>query len=177
MPDDFETALMSLRHAHRPRTLLFSEAQAPTTLAPWAATLNVETVAQNHHCPLATGSFVVLYDPHSQVGWNALFRLVVTMRAQVDHDMITNPLMGEVVWNWTHDCLKQAGAGFHDITGTVTREISESFGRVSLAVSSLNVELRASWSPNTPYLGEHLDGFGLLLCRTAGIMPVATFGK
>ena len=168
---------MSLRQAHRPRTLLFSEAPAPTTLAPWAAMLDIETATQDHNQPLAHGRFVVLYDPHSQMGWNGTFRLVVRMRAQVDHDMASDPLLGEAVWDWAQDCLEQAGAGFHGITGTVTREISESFGSLSLKGSRLNVELRASWSPNSPYLSEHLNAFGLLLCRTAGIMPVATFGK
>ena len=85
--------------------------------------------------------------------------------------MAVDPMLSEGVWGWMLDCLDGSGAGFHDITGTVTREMSEAFGGLELRGSSLFVEVRASWTPNSEYLGEHLFGWADAMRKTAGIIP------
>ncbi|MBF1736082.1 MAG: DUF3000 family protein, partial [Trueperella pyogenes] len=103
------------------------------------------------------------------MGWNGPFRLVTQLRAQIDADMSSDPLLSEALWNWTHDCLEERGAGFHDLTGTVSKEVSESFGGLLLMGSTLAVEIRASLTPNTPWIGEHLLAWQDLMCRIAGV--------
>lgn len=121
--------------------------------------------------PLSTGRMVILHDPVGQIGWNGTFRVVSQLRAQIDADMMGDPLLAEGVWGWTLDCLHVAGAGLHDLTGTVTREMSETFGGLELRGSSLFVDVRASWTPNSEHLGEHLSGWADVMRRTAGIVP------
>ena len=37
--------------------------------------------------------------------------------------------------------------------------------------SNLFVEIRASWSPTTQFIGEHMVGWAALIRRTAGVVP------
>ena len=167
-PEDFRTALMSLRGAVHPHVEI-EEVPAPRALAPFTAALALRTTHMAHDEALAFGRFIVLHDPNGQMGWNGPFRLVTQLRAQIDADMSSDPLLSEALWNWTHDCLEERGAGFHDLTGTVSKEVSESFGGLLLMGSTLAVEIRASLTPNTPWIGEHLLAWQDLMCRIAGV--------
>lgn len=171
VPEDFVTALLSLRDQARNPDVTLEEVPPPRRLAPWTAALTLRTVREDHGQPLSSGRFVVLHDPDGQPGWNGTFRLVAQVRSQIDAQMGEDPLLGEAVWAWAGDCLEDAGAGYHDLTGTVTREMSESFGGLVLRGAQLHVELRASWTPATCYLGEHLQAWSDLLCRMSGITP------
>lgn len=168
-PEAFVTALLSLRDAPINPHVEIEEVPGPSKLAPWTAALAMRTVHRAHDQSLGSGRFVILFDPDTQAGWNGQFRLVAQLRAQIDPEMGNDPMIGEGLWNWAHDCLEDAGAGYHDMTGTVTREVSESFGGLTLRGSTLYVELRASWTPSTPYLGEHLVAWNSLLCHVAGV--------
>lgn len=170
IPDDFRVALLSLRDVQRIPAIHLSEVPAPRALAPYTAALSLHTQEEDHDSPLATGRFVILHDPDSQAGWNGTFRLVAQMRTQIDEEMGADPLLSEAIWHWCHDCLEEAGAGYHSLTGTVTKEVSESYGGLVLTGSRLCVELRASWTPVTPYLGEHLHAWMTLMGRTSGII-------
>lgn len=171
MPDDFVSALLSLRGAPRNPEVELEEVPPPRRLAPWTAALAMHTVREEHDQPLASGRLVVLHDPATQPGWNGEFRVVAQLRTQIEAEMGADPLLGEAVWGWALDCLDDAGADFHDVTGTVTREVSESFGGLRLRGAVVHVELRASWTPTSPRLGEHLVAWSDLLCRTSGITP------
>ncbi len=170
MPEEFRTALLSLREAPGHAGIEYEEVPPPRQLSPWSAALSLHTVKEEHGAPLASGRFVILYDPDSQLGWDGNFRIVAQLRTSIDPEMSTDPLLTEAMWNWAYDCLEEAGAGFHSFTGTVTKEMSESFGGLTLTDSTFNVELRASWSPSTPYLGEHFQGWLTLIGRVSGII-------
>ncbi|QWW20444.1 DUF3000 domain-containing protein [Schaalia sp. 19OD2882] len=169
-PEDFITALYSLREAATNPLVQYEEVPSPTRLAPWTAALALRTIAEDHSQPRSSGRFVVLYDPEGQPGWNGEFRLVAQLRSQIEPEMGEDPILPRGVWNWAHDCLEEAGAGFHDLTGTVTRELSESFGGLELRGATMHVELRASWTPNTPWIGEHLNAWADLMCRSSGAL-------
>ena len=168
IPEDFTTALLSLRDAAHP-LVMREEIPAPSRLAPWSAALAIRTQAEAHDEALGLGRFIVLHDPDGQAGWNGDFRLVMQLRAQIDAEMGTDPLLSEALWHWAHDCLDERGAGFHDLTGTVTREMSESFGGLILRGSTLYVEIRTSLTPNTPWIGEHLLAWQDFMCRITGV--------
>ncbi|QPK82255.1 DUF3000 domain-containing protein [Schaalia sp. ZJ405] len=169
MPPAFIQALLSLRDAPKNSHLRLEEVPPPKRLAPFTAALAIQSIDENHGQALTTGRLVVLHDPNSQPGWNGTFRIVAQLRSHIDPEMSTDPLLSEALWGWAAECLDIAGAGLHDLTGTVTREMSESFGGLELHGSSMNVEVRASWTPNTAELGEHLVGWTDFMCRTAGI--------
>ncbi|WP_311519695.1 DUF3000 family protein, partial [uncultured Actinomyces sp.] len=64
--------------------------------------------------------------------------------------------------------LDDAGANAHNMNGTVTRELSDTFGGLKLSGSEVEIEMRASWSPATNDLGPHMTAWLKLIARTAG---------
>lgn len=171
IPDEFRVALLSIRDANRVSAIHLNEVPSPQTLAPYTAALSLHTDGAEFDSPIATGRFVILYDPDGHPGWNGNFRLVAQMRTSIDEEMGADPLLSEAIWHWAHDCLEESGAGYHSLTGSVTKETSESFGGLILTGSQLFVELRASWTPVTPYLGEHLHAWMTLMGRVSGVIP------
>lgn len=167
-PQEFIDALLSLRDVNAHQDIELEEVPAPRKIAPYAAALRAFTIAEDDEIPIATGRFVVLYDPDEQPGWNSRFRIIIHVRSQMDAEMGTDPLLGEVVWSWAHDALDDAGANARDMNGTVTRELSETFGGLTLDRSDVEIEMRASWSPATNDLGPHLEVWLNLIAQTAG---------
>lgn len=123
--------------------------------------------------------FVVLHDPAGQAAWNGTFRIVINARAPMDLEMGNDPLLGEVAWSWLGDSLGATGATYHSLNGTVTRVFNESFGGSELSKQRVNLELRASWTPQTPHLTEHLLGWAQFTATLAGLGPegVATLPR
>lgn len=144
------------------------EVPAPSKIAPYAAALHAYTIAEDDELPIATGRFVVLYDPDKQPGWGSRFRIIVHVRSQMDAELGNDPLIGEVVWSWAHDALDECGANARAMNGTVTRELSETFGGLQLSGSEVEIEMRASWTPATSDLGPHMSAWLNLIARTAG---------
>lgn len=173
VPPDFEAALLSLRgHRQRPE-LRLEEVPAPTRIAPFALALTAEVnPTTDPESMLGSGRFVVLHDPAGQSAWNGSFRIIVMARAQLEDELGADPLLGEVGWAWLTDALATAGAGYHSLSGTVTRVLSESFGGLALRDREVEIEVRASWSPNTTDLGPHLTAWTELASSAAGLEPL-----
>ncbi|MDO5034957.1 MAG: DUF3000 domain-containing protein [Actinomycetaceae bacterium] len=167
-PQEFIDALLSLRRVEQKGGIEIEEVPAPRKIAPYAAALRAYTLAEEDELPIATGRFVILYDPASQPGWHSNFRIIVHVRSQMDPELGNDPLIGEVVWSWAHDALDEAGANAKAMNGTVTRELSETFGGLELSGSDVEIEMRASWSPGTSDLGPHMEAWLRLIERTAG---------
>lgn len=176
IPAEFERALLSLREPRLRREVHLEEVPAPVRLAPYAAALTAEITSSPGDLDpdgfLGHGRFVVLHDPDGQPAWAGTFRVVVLARARLEEEMGADPLLGEVAWSWLCDSLVNHGAGFRHLTGTVTRVLSETFGGLELTDGDVEVEVRASWTPNTPELGEHLAAWAELACTAAGLAPV-----
>lgn len=170
-PQEFVSALMSLRHVASDPSLSVSETAAPARLAPYAAAIQVVASGPTEDPPAGTGTLVVLYDPAQTEVWGAPFRLVGHARMQIDSEQSTDPLLGEAIWHTLADSLDAAGAGFSRMVGSVTREVTETFGGLELQGSALNAELRCSWTPNGSDLGEHLEGWMDALRQNCGLEP------
>jgi hypothetical protein len=175
-PPDFETALLSLRgHRMRPE-LHLEEVPAPTRIAPYALALTGEVNAaprtMDPDAMLGHGRFVVLHDPAGQEAWHGTFRVIVLAKARLEEELGADPLLGEVGWTWLTDALTEAGAGYHHLSGTVTRVLSETFGGLELRGGEVEIEVRASWTPTTPDLGPHLKAWAALTCQAAGLEPL-----
>jgi hypothetical protein len=163
--------------------LCFEEVPAPRTLAPFATAVGVTVKADD--AEVASGRFVLLYDPAGQRGWNGPLRVIVYLQAEVEQEIAEDPMVGQVAWSWLTEALDARTAGYSQPSGTVTRVITEGFGAKGGEPPSLGFELRASWSPaagpavaagDEPEhagLAGHLAAWCVALCAASGLPPLA----
>jgi Protein of unknown function (DUF3000) len=101
---------------------------------------------------------------------------VTFARADLDPEMVTDPLLAGVGWSWLIDALDGHGAHYDAPSGTVTSVSSESFGGMAGEPPRAEIEVRASWTPlleEGAGLNPHLAAWAELLCTLAGLPPLA----
>jgi hypothetical protein len=168
-PEAFATALRQFRTASLRPEVVCEEMPAPQRVAPYAAALSADVVIDT--AEVATGRLVLLYDPAGNDAWQGTFRCVAYARADIEPEMVTDPLLADVGWTWLCDALTAHEAAYAVPSGTVTRVASDSFGGMADDPPTAQIEVRASWSP----LGDltaHVEAWGELLCTAAGLPPV-----
>lgn len=124
---------------------------------------------------VASGRFVLLHEPGGQEAWEGEFRCVTYIRADVDAMMQEDPLLPEVGWNWLLESLASAGCAYVAASGTVTRVVSESFGKLAPRRDEAEIEIRASWTPsveNPDDIRSHIIGWCNLLAELSGLQPI-----
>lgn len=168
-PQEFRRALKQFRGARLRPEVFSEEMPAPQRIAPFSAALSADLNVAGEE--VGGGRLVLLYDPAGNDAWFGSFRCVAYARADIDPDMVTDPLLGAVGWSWLLDALSAHDAEFSAPSGTVTRVASESFGGMADEPGSAQIEVRASWSPVGP-IGPHVEAWGDLLCTAAGLPPV-----
>lgn len=157
--EEFVTALGTLRGVLIDPALRVYEIEAPRKLAPLAATVGVDTYETSMGRPLAESTLTVLWDNTKRHLWGTNFRIIGQLRLQIDAERGWDTVFTEAVWAGLTDNLQQANAPYLHLLGTVTRELSESFGGLELKESLFNLEMRCSWSPLTGDLKPHLEGW------------------
>lgn len=158
--------------AVRPQVHL-TEVPAPRRIAPHAVAFSAEVIdPKNADDVLGTGRFVLLHDPASPEAWHGTWRIVTFARAELESEMATDPALGAVGWDWLLESLKDADAAYSAEAGTVTRVVNESFGGLGQRPSSVELEIRASWTPDESNIAAHLLGWANLMCTVAGLPPV-----
>jgi hypothetical protein len=80
-------------------------------------------------------------------------------------------MFSEVAWSWLTDALDDAGAGHHNVGGTVTRTASTRFGDLAGPEHTVDVEMRASWTAETTDLDRHLQAWLDVVGSAAGLPP------
>jgi hypothetical protein len=161
------------------------EMPAPQRIAPYAAALSADvTVAGDD---VGTGRIILLHDPAGNDAWDGTFRCVAYARAEVEVEMIADPMLGGVGWAWLTEALAAHGAEYHSASGTVTRVATENFGGMAEEAAAAQVEIRASWTPvfagdplserdataDEPIdVAPHVEAWGELLCTAVGLPPV-----
>jgi hypothetical protein len=176
-PELFRQAVAALS-AMKPRPEIeLSDVRPPQRLAPYAFALSAEVNGPADE--LATGRLVLLHDPEGEPAWGGVLRVVVYIRAEVDAELATDPLLREVSWSWLTDALRETGAGYAALGGTVTQTSSARFGDISGPARSDDLELRASWTAVDAGLTAHGDAFCELMASTVGLPPVGVtlFGQ
>jgi hypothetical protein len=168
-PDEFRLALDQFRAARLRPEVFCEEMPAPQRIAPFSAALTADVTVAGEE--VGGGRLVLLYDPNGNDAWSADFRCVAYARAEIDPDMVTDPLLGAVGWSWLVEALEAHGAEFVAPSGTVTRVASESFGGMDGEPASAELEVRASWSP-IGSITAHVEAWGDLLCTAVGLPPV-----
>ena len=71
-------------------------------------------------------------------------------RAEVDLELVTDPMLAAVGWSWLTEALEAHGAAYAAASGTVTRVATESFGGMADEGGTAQIEIRASWTPLIP---------------------------
>ena len=169
--DVWQVALDSLQSPTLRPEFSLEEVPAPQRLAPHSIALAVEAVDGDDE-ELAVGRFIVLHDPEGQDTWDGEFRVVSFVRAPIESDVVTDDLFDEVAWSWLTDALTDAGAQFHNASGTVTRTVSRSFAGLEDRSTETDLEIRASWSPDAEDLTLHLKAWLALVEKSSGLTPL-----
>jgi hypothetical protein len=160
--------------------LTFEGEPPPRRLAPYAtavaATVADADQAGADDADIASGRFILLYDPAGQPGWDARFRVIAYVRAELEPEMAADPLISEVGWSWLTEALDTSDAGYLNISGTVTTEVTQGFGGKQDEPMATGFELRASWSPAADASGEtrldgHLAAWCAVICAAACLPP------
>jgi hypothetical protein len=175
VPAEFVAALEALAARRLRAEVRLTEIPAPARIAPYAVALSADVVTTDDEdvaeTEPASGRFVLLHDPAGQEAWEGTFRVVTLVRATLDPELGVDPLLCEAAWSWVGDALEHAGAAHHALGGTVTRVVSQSFGAIAERPGEVEVEIRASWTPDGD-VGDHLSAWGVLLCTAAGLPPL-----
>jgi hypothetical protein len=186
----FRAAVVGLRSgqeqvsAVRPE-LAFEDVPAPRTLAPFATAC--AATARVDGTEVASGRFVLLYDPAGQRGWEGPLRVIIYIRADLEPEIAADPMLGEVAWSWLTEALDARTFGYAAPSGTVTRVVTEGFGAKREEPQVTGFELRASWSPvgvgdapgppgqaepDQAGLDGHLAAWCGAMCAAAGLPPL-----
>ena len=175
VPAEFVQALHQLKERRLRTEVRLTEIPAPGRIAPYGVALTGEVQppsgdVEDPEEP-ASGRFVLLHDPAGQEAWHGTSRVVTLVRATLDPEVGSDPLLCEVAWTWVTDALTEAGADHHALGGTVTRVMSQSFGALAERRPEVEVEIRASWSPAGD-AGAQLAAWSTVLCTAAGLPPL-----
>lgn len=174
-PAEFTQALRALREVQLRPEVRVEEVPAPSRIAPYAVALTAEVVTAGLPAEgdeLASGRFVLLHDPSAPEPWDGVWRVVTFARAELEPELANDPMLGGVGWSWLMDALKARDAPYVAEGGTVTRVVSESFAALGERKATVEMEIRASWTPTGPDLGVHLQVWSDLLCMIAGLPPL-----
>ncbi len=168
----FNGALKALRSVKARPEIMVEESPAPARLAPYAVALTADVIASpNSESELATGRFVLLYDPAGHEAWDGSFRCVTFVRAELESEMENDPLLPEIGWAWLLESLAAHDATFVAPSGTVTRVASQSFGQLADRMPNAEIEIRASWTPKGT-IDSHLAAWYDVLATCAGLPPM-----
>jgi hypothetical protein len=116
-PDAFRRAVQELAAASWRPELLVEEIPAPQRIAPFSAAVTADVLVGGEEA--GSGRLVLLHDPAGNSAWQGTFRCVTFARADVDPEMVTDPLLASVGWSWLIDALEAHHADHLAPSGTV----------------------------------------------------------
>ncbi len=172
-PPEFARALADLRRVRLRPEIRLTEVPAPQRIAPHAVALTADVLSRvDDEEELASGRFVLLHDPEEPDPWGGPWRAVTFARAELEPEFASEAALGAVGWSWLTDALDDRGLQYAGEAGTVTRVVSESFAGLADRAPTVEMEVRASWTPLGTNIGEHLLAWSDLLCTIAGLPPL-----
>jgi hypothetical protein len=169
--ETWEEVVASIKKIELRPEFILEEVPAPARLAPHSFALSLDVVNSEDE-DLASGRFVVLHDPAGQDTWDGTVRIVTFVRAPIEADVASDEIFDEVAWSWIMDALTQESTGFHNISGTVTRTVSKSFAGIEDRERESDVEIRASWTPNSNDIGNQLSAWLVFVEQCSGLLPM-----
>ena len=169
-PEIFRTAVASLTGTAVRHEVRVEPLRPPQRLAPWSYAISADVRSADGD-DLATGRLVLLHDPDGVEAWDGVLRLVAFASAELESQMGTDEMLPAVGWSWLIDALDDRHAAYRAAGGTVTQTTSTRFGDLVGPKTAVALELRASWTAETPEMAPHLHAFVDLLCLAAGLPP------
>jgi len=167
--DTFRVAIDAMSRAALRPDFTWREIPAPSRMAPsaWAATGEIETQDEE----LASGRLVILHDPAGQEAWDGTFRMVALVQAQLEPEFSVEAMLGDVAWSWVTESLELHGADSRELGCTATRVVSQSYGALASRPSTVDVEMRVSWTPEDDGLAPHFAAWTAMLAAAGGLPP------
>lgn len=173
LPTVFSAAADAVRDAVLREELQVTQITAPSNLAPFSIAFAADVMPARHSedSDLATGRFVMLYDPSEPDAWGGAFRVVCYAQAPLETDIGIDPFLADVAWSWLIDALESHGANYTAASGTATKILSTGYGGLAEQGDGAQIELRASWTPSGQAMAAHIEAWGDLVCMLAGLPP------
>src|SRR5699024_10216506 len=146
--DTFRAAVDAMTSAPQRAEFTWRTIPAPARLAPstWACT--GESLVRDEE--LASGRLVILHDPAGQESWDGTYRRVALVQAQLEPEFAVESMLGDVAWSWVTESLELHDAEARELGCTATRVVSQSYGALASRPSTVDVEMRVSWTPEPP---------------------------
>lgn len=175
LPEAFKLAVESISSVAFREELTVRQIDSPSGVAPYSYALAADVLIaeHEHESQHGTGRFILLYDPAEPESWGGPFRVVAFAQAPLEAEIGLDPFLSNVAWSWLTDALTIREADYFNASGTATRILSTGFGELADSGEGAQIELRASWSPAAPQMGEQAEAWGELLCMLAGLPPTA----
>jgi hypothetical protein len=173
-PPAFRAVLDALATVRARPEIVLEPIPAPVRLAPFAHAVSAhvsEPGGPDEDLEIASARFIVLFDPDGHESWNGTIRCVGYLSAETDEELVDDAMFSEVAWSWLTDALSEAGAGHHNVGGTVTRTASTRFGDLAGPEHTVDVEMRASWTAEGTDLDRHLQAWLDVVGNAAGLPP------
>lgn len=174
--DTFRAAVSAMTAAPLRPEVEWREIPAPSRMAPstWAAT--AEIVMEDEE--LASGRLVILHDPAGQESWDGTWRMVVLVQARLEPEFAVESMLGDVAWSWVTESLELHDASARELGCTATRVVSQSYGALADRPSTVDVEMRISWTPECGStedgcvdLAPHFAAWAAMLAAAGGLPP------
>lgn len=167
--DAFRSAVAAMTATALRPELEWREIPAPSRMAPsaWAATAEIVV----HDEELASGRLVILHDPEGQEAWDGTVRMVALVQAQLEPEFAIESMLGDVAWSWVTESLELHEAESRELGCTATRVVSQSYGSLASRPSTVDVEMRVSWTPVGEDLAPHFDAWTAMLAAAGGLPP------
>lgn len=154
----------------RPEIVL-DDVPAPIRLATHALAISGEIM--DGELELAHGRLVLLHEPAGQETWQGNTRFVIFIKAVLEPDLATDPLLLEVGWEWLTEALAARGVAELALSGTVSRTGSQAFGEIAEREPEGAIEVRASWTMQPADVASGLLAWCDLLATAAGLVPLS----
>ncbi|MGP9539852.1 DUF3000 family protein [Brachybacterium sp. AOP43-C2-M15] len=143
--DTFRAAIDAMTDTRQRQEFAWRTIPAPSRMAPstWACTGEIVV----HDEELASGRLVILHDPAGQEAWDGTYRMVALVQAQLEPEFAIESMLGDVAWSWVTESLELHDAEARELGCTATRVVSQSYGALASRASTVDVEMRVSWTP------------------------------
>ncbi len=166
----FTAAIAAMTATPLRHEVQWREIPAPSRMAPaaWAATGEIIV----HEEELASGRLVILHDPAGQESWEGTVRMVALIQAQIEPEFAIESMLGDVAWSWVTESLELHDAEARSLGCTATRVVSQSYGALAARPTTVDVEMRVSWTPvDSEHLGPHFQAWTAMLAAAGGVPP------
>lgn len=167
--DAFRAAIARMLEAPLRHEAVWEEIPAPGRMAPFSWACSCEVLV--HEDELAGGRLVILHDPAGQEAWDGAYRMVALIQARLEPEFAIESMLGDVAWSWVTESLELQDAQARELGCTATRVVSQSYGALASRPSTVDVEMRVSWTPESDELGPHFQAYTAMLAAAGGLPP------